>query len=385
LLGKGAEKCLPENKVYLLASGIYNAFFSPLRKVKGPILNSVSWLPWYRYWFSGHMHLHVLELHEKYGPAVRIGPSEVSFIDAKAWKDIYSIKRSKQIERDPNSFPSLTPHGSKYDLLTTKPSDHDRYRQILNTYFSERFVKSYEPIIQENAKIMILQLSAGCQGKESNSNHSGENITKWFQWLAFDIIGDVTWGRSFGCVTDRVSHPCLALSMDLVSMSSFIVFVSWWTALKNWLVRLSGVEAMFINLVRSKCTASTQIKQEKATLYSNIVKDGNPLTQLELDGNLTAIVIAGSETTGFALTATSYYLAKNPGCFQKAAAEVRSSFQTADEINDEALKKLPYLQAIIKEALRLTPAEPNGLARKVVVEHMEINEQYIPKDVSDAV
>ena len=329
------------------------------------------------------MHLHVFKLHEKYGPTVRIGPSEVSFIDSDAWKDIYSLKRSKQIERDPNSFPSLTPHGSKYDLLTTKPSDHDRYRQILNTYFSERSIKGYEPIIQENAKNLISQLSFDTQRENAKLDHPGENVTKWFQWLAFDIIGDVTWGKSFGCVTNRISHPCLALSMDLVSMSSLIVFVSWWTTLKNWLVRLSGVEDMFINLVRSKCTDCTHLKPDKATLYSKIVQDGNPLTTMELDGNLTAIVIAGSETTGFALTATSYYLAKNPRCFQKAAVELRSSFNTADEINDEALKKLPYLQAIIKEALRLTPAEPNGLARKVVVKHMEINEQYIPKDVSD--
>ncbi|EMR65630.1 putative cytochrome p450 protein [Eutypa lata UCREL1] len=324
------------------------------------------------------MHREVLGLHETYGPIVRIGPSEISFIDKAAWKDIYSLKRCRQIERDPTSFPSLTPNGSKFDLLTYSPTDHAKYRKILNPCFSEKATKEYEPTIHENIDKMIDKLSANVRKGDARTN-----VTKWFQWLTFDMVTDVCWGESFECVSKRESHPCLALSMDLVSFSSFIVFVAWWKGLKDFLVKLSGVEGLFIDLVRSKCDNNLKSTSKKASIYSNLHEAGDPLNQAELDGNLTAIVIAGSETTGFALTATSYYLAKNPECFRKAAAEVRFTFSSVEEINDDTLKKLPYLKATIDEALRMTPAEPNGLARKVVVDDgLDIAGQYIPKETA---
>ncbi|KAI0196448.1 cytochrome P450 [Astrocystis sublimbata] len=362
---------------YWIASAIYNRFFSQLRKIPGPFLNSVSWIPWYKYWFSGYMHRHVTRLHEEYGPVVRLGPTEISFIDGAAWKDIYSLKRCRQIERDPKSFPALTPNGARFDLLTYSPEGHAKYRKILNPSFSEKSTKEYEPTIQENTDNFIKKLSTKLEQKNVKIN-----LTQWLQWLTFDMVADVVFGTPFSCVSEEKSHPCLALSMDLVSASSFIVFVSWWTGLKNFLVKLSGVENLFINMVRTKCETNLSSKSTKASIFSNLTKAGDPLNQAEIDGNMTALVIAGSETTGFILTATSFYLATNPECFRKAAEEVRSAFSTAEEITDDEIRKLPYLRAATDEALRMTPAEPNGLARKVVIDGIDIANQYIPKETA---
>ncbi|TGJ85497.1 hypothetical protein E0Z10_g3257 [Xylaria hypoxylon] len=323
------------------------------------------------------MHRHVLRLHEEYGAVVRLGPSEVSFIDGAAWKDIYSLKRCRQIERDPKSFPALTPNGARFDLLTYSPPDHAKYRKILNPSFSEKATKEYEPTIHQDTDAFIEKLSAKLQSRDLKIN-----LTQWLQWLTFDIVAHVVFGEPFDCVAEEHSHPCLALSMDLVSFSSFIVFVAWWTGLKNFLVKSSGVEGLFINMVRKKCEKNLSSKSKKASVFSNLTKAGDPLNQAEIDGNLTALVIAGSETTGFILTATSYYLATNPECFRKAADEIRSAFSSAEEINDEDIRKLPYLRAAVDEALRMTPAEPNGLARKVVVDGIDIANQYIPKNTA---
>ncbi|KAI0187289.1 cytochrome P450 [Xylaria flabelliformis] len=355
---------------YLVATTIYNKFFHPLRNVPGPFWCAVSWLPWYKYWFSGYMHKHMQRLHETYGPVVRLGPSEVSFIDPAAWKDIYSLKRCREIERCPKSFPALTPNGARFDLLTVSTNDHAKYRRILNPYFSEKSTKEYEPTIHQNTDRFVSRLSA---------QQSKVNITQWLQWLTFDMVADVVWGEPFSCVSEGKSHPCLALSMDLVSFSSFIVFVAWWTDLKNFLIKLSGVEGMFVNMVRSMCAANLSTKSSKASIFSKLTQDGGPLNQPELDGNLSAIVIAGSETTGFILTATSYYLARNPEWHKKVAAEIREAFPTAADINDDTLRKLPLLRATMDEVLRLTPAEPNGLARRAVVDGVDIAGFYIPK------
>jgi len=323
------------------------------------------------------MHHEVLKLHEKYGPVVRLGPSEISFIDAAAWKDIYSLKRYKEIERCHKSFPAITPNDAQFDLLTPSASDHAKYRKILNPSFSDKTTKEYEPAVHQNANNMISKLLTGLRNGSSRIN-----ITKWFQWLTFDIVGDVIWGDPFDCIKEERNHPCLALSMDLVSLASLIVLVAWWTSLKVFLIKLAGIEAKFVNMVRSKCEMNRDSKSEKANIFSNLTKEGGLLNEPELDGNLSGLVVAGSETTGFTLTSTSFCLANNPECFRKVADEVRSAFTSEEEINDDTLKKLPYLRATIEEALRLNPAAPNGIVRRVVSEGIGIRGYFIPKGAS---
>lgn len=322
------------------------------------------------------MHHEILRLHETYGPIIRLGPSEVSFVDAEAWKDIYSLKRSKQIQRCHKGFPAVTPYDSKYDLISPIASDHAKYRKILNPSFSDKATKDYEPAIQRNATELMSKFSASLY-----NDNPKVNITKWFQWLTFDNIGDVVWGDSFNCVKEERSHPCLALSLDLVTQASFVVLVAWWTSLKIFLIQLAGIEAKFVSMVRSKCKQNLETKSERASVFSNLMKDGNHLSQFELDGNLMALVPAGSETVGFAITTTTFYLAKDPEYFRRAAAEVRSAFTSEEEINDDALKKLPFLRAAISEAIRVTPTAPNSFVRRVICDGIDIRGHYIPRGV----
>lgn len=326
------------------------------------------------------MHHSVLSLHEKYGPVVRLGPSELSFIDAAAWKDIYGLARQKEIERCHASFPALTPNDGKFDLLTSHRIEHAKYRKMLNPSFSEKSVAGYEPALMRNADNFISKLKAAAKVSDRI------NITKWFQWVAFDIVGDVVWGTPFDCIDEERNHPCLALSMDLVALASLVVLVARFNSLKIFLIKLVGVEGKFVDMVRSKCTVNRESKGEKSDaemgdVFSNLTKDGDVMSQIELDGNLTALVVAGSETTGFTMTATSFYLAKNPEWFHKVAEEVRSSFAAEEDITGDALKKLPILKACIEEALRMSPAAPNGLAREVVSDGLDIQGHFVPKGV----
>lgn len=50
-----------------------------------------------------------MELHEKYGPVVRVAPDELSYVTEGAWKTIYG-QRSVEMAKDPN-FSLLTPSG----------------------------------------------------------------------------------------------------------------------------------------------------------------------------------------------------------------------------------------------------------------------------------
>ena len=74
---------------------------------------------------------------------------------------------------------------------------------------------------------------------------------------------------------------------------------------------------------------------------------------------------AGSETTATTLTGTVSYLISSYAAAATHAREVRGAFSSEDAITLEELEKLPYLNAVIEEDLRLCPPVPTILPRLV--------------------
>ena len=99
-----------------------------------------------------------------------------------------------------------------------------------------------------------------------------------------------------------------------------------------------------------------------------------------------SMAFAGSETTAISLAAVFYYLLKNPAYFQKLVAEIDEAVRNGDIEDRESCivtwtesQKLPYLDACIKEALRMHPAAGLLLERIVPRSGITIcNNQFIP-------
>lgn len=77
---------------------------------------------------------------------------------------------------------------------------------------------------------------------------------------------------------------------------------------------------------------------------------------------------AGSDTTAITLSGIFYHLLKNPASFQRLRKEIDDAAATgkiSDPIAFKETQELSYLQAVIKEGLRLHPAVGLPLARVV--------------------
>ncbi len=72
------------------------------------------------------------------------------------------------------------------------------------------------------------------------------------------------------------------------------------------------------------------------------------------------MVLAGYETTGNALGFALYLLAAHPAQQQKLVEEVRK-FGPDRQPNYESLQELPFVEACLKEALRLYPPAPTHI------------------------
>ena len=77
---------------YLAGVLIYRLFFAPLSKIPGPKLTAATSL-WVMYHeFKGDRTVEIDRLHSKYGPVVRVSPTEVSFNNYDGLREIYGIK-----------------------------------------------------------------------------------------------------------------------------------------------------------------------------------------------------------------------------------------------------------------------------------------------------
>jgi cytochrome P450 len=93
-----------------------------------------------------------------------------------------------------------------------------------------------------------------------------------------------------------------------------------------------------------------------------------PMNALAEDSRL--IIVAGSDTTAATLTCAFYHLAKNPAVYKKLQRCVDTVFPGGDkEFNyTTAASSLPFLEGVINETMRLTPAVPAGLMRTTPLE-----------------
>ena len=86
-------------------------------------------------------------------------------------------------------------------------------------------------------------------------------------------------------------------------------------------------------------------------------EDDSPLSKRELRDHLITLLLAGYDTTAVSLAWAFRMIYSHPDALEKIRAELRDAFPSG-EIDADGLEKLSYLDAAIKESLRLHPIVP---------------------------
>jgi len=111
------------------------------------------------------------------------------------------------------------------------------------------------------------------------------------------------------------------------------------------------------------------------------LSDPQKMSTRDIIVHLSTNVFAGSDTTAIALRAIIYFLIKNPATMQRLVSEIDAA-DRAGKLSDpisykEASTHLPYLDAVIKEAMRLHPSVGLLLERHVPPEGATICGRHI--------
>lgn len=193
----------------------YNLFFSPLAQFPGPKLWAFTRIPYQWHIMRGHSHRTMLALHDKLGPVIRVGPDELSFNRAQAFQDIYRARPGRpQYAKDPKFYGSSlnAVRGSIVGALDDKT--HSRHRRLWANAFSERALRDHEGTIIHYADMLVDRLRAITA--KGDLQREKVDMKEWFNFIAFDVTGDLLFAETFDCLKDSKLHPWIALIFAFV-------------------------------------------------------------------------------------------------------------------------------------------------------------------------
>ncbi|ROV94286.1 hypothetical protein VMCG_08645 [Cytospora schulzeri] len=353
---------------YVIASIIYNLFLSPLSKIPGPKLWAISQFPYSYLMVSGEGHKRMQKLHEKYGDVVRVAPNQVAFLDPRAWKETMGHRRARQLEngKDP-VFYALAKRGL---IGPISAEEHGRQRRILSHGFSSQALMEQQPLIQQYVDLLMQRLRENCQ-----DGTRALDITKWYNWTTFDIIGDLAFGDPFGCLSESNYHPWVSMIFQSIKQGVRLIALrrSFPSVDRFVQTHLLGILAakrqQHQQLVRSKVTKRMSLEEYRPdfmhAMLGKYAEGKEKLSMGQILANASLLIIAGSETTATALSGATYLLCANPDTLAKLTEEVRSVFSSEDEITLLSMQKLKYMLAVLDESLRMFPPVPVSLPRAV--------------------
>ncbi|KAL3300186.1 Cytochrome P450 [Colletotrichum asianum] len=334
---------------------IYNVFLHPLAAFPGP------------FWARASL-VRPRQTTALLRPVVRISPNELSFASVQSWKDIYGHAVGGKQTMTKSEFYDM--YGSGFESLCVgserDPKKHSQMKKNLSASFSTKALAQQESIVHSVIDGFIGRL-------ESNgTSEKGLDMTKWFEMVAFDILGEMAFGESFHCIETRKSH----FWSDMIVEHLFFV-----TVLDN-LRRYPILDALGRRLLPRLTAASKRIWE--ARLFDKCIGEGEEwgsiprgddsscvnfgvsLQGFQLDEHIQADngrSIAGGETVATFLAAVTFFLLKNPATYLKLQHEIRSNYSSLNEITAMSAQQLPYLQAVISEGLRMYPPGSQGFPR----------------------
>ncbi|KAL1959369.1 hypothetical protein VTO42DRAFT_2172 [Malbranchea cinnamomea] len=340
---------------------IYNVFLHSLRRYPGPKLWAATRLPWCWHQYHGRLPGRIADLHVKYGPIVRVAPNEISYTTDTAWKTIYG-QRPVEMSKDP-IFSIRNPSGVP-NILNADREGHSRQRRLLSHAFSEKALREQESILLYHINKLLQNLSTACTA-------GPVNLTEWFNFTTYDIIGDLSFGEGFGCL-DRGDYDDFVRSVRRGTkelMFQQILAYYKLSPLYKFLVPKSIAGSRLRNLQRTAATVERRIKRDtnrKDFLQYILAADEiKGMSKAEIHSNAFSLVIAGSESTASALTGTIFLLRTHPDVYQRLVREIRSTYESEDEIRLANVHELEYLEAVTMESLRMYPPVPIALPRQV--------------------
>jgi cytochrome P450 len=376
---------------YQILKALYNISpLHPLSKVPGPKWAAMSYLPefYYDVVLKGRYTHTIKQMHDKYGPIVRINPNETHCNDVVFADEIYAVggrKRDKPVHQV-NSSISIAASG-----FATRDHDMHRTRRVpVAKFFSHSMVDKLERDIHPFVDKLCTKILA-------ESGKQPIDITAAYSCFTADMIFDYCFGKPLGLLDQNGWHPNFRQATLAALKPGFVLrffpFLAGFFDLAELIVDyLPEDTALFVRTLRvtipnhlskTKADLDNGVHFTRPTVFGSLLDSDlseKEKTKERLVGEAYAVVGAGTETTSWALGVITYHLLDKPELLEKLRTELLNHIPDSDKLPSwAALEKLPYLGAVIMEGLRLSYGVSGRTAREPVGEDLHYEGEFNKK------
>ncbi|KAH9862935.1 hypothetical protein J1614_010748 [Plenodomus biglobosus] len=297
--------------------------------------------------------------------SVRIAPNELSFASVQALQDIYGHATKGKKPFLKGAFHVQA--GEKYLNLVSErdPTAHANKKRLFTNAFSTKALSAQQDITKRYINLFLNYIE-----KNGGQSSLGVNLTQIYYWLTFDVIGDLSFGESFHALEDGKTSYWVDLLSDAMHLALFHHVTQRLPIAKLAVPFIMPRDAPAKLKVHKQLSREKMLKRvamqdsiDREDFFSSILRKNADMPEQELINHAEILIIAGSETTANLLCGLTYHLLKNPKKLARLCDEVRSAFGTLVEITWDSTNDLPYLTAVIKEALRVFSPAPFGAQR----------------------
>ena len=336
------------------------------------------------------------------GKIVRYGPHRYSISSPSAQKIIYG--HGAKFQKSSWYKTWSNPHPDEWSLFADQDMKrHSENRRQYQSAYAMSSLVGYEPYVDECTDLFSQRLEEGADaGKFVDMGH-------WFQCYAFDVIGLITYSKRLGFLdSGNDINGVMAALEDHLQYATLVGIYSWLHpylfAVRNWLAGSVGVGRAYVMKFTQERIVQHQTPEQKPFLadqqedsetqkpavdfltkfFAKNAQDPEAFSMYHLAMGCVSNMVAGSDTTALSLSAVLYHLLKNPHTFNTLRQEIDSQKEEGNHsqhITFKASQDMPYLQAVLKEALRIHPAAGLPLERVVPPGGANICDRFFPEGV----
>lgn len=232
-------------------------------------------------------------------------------------------------------------------LLTIDGAYHKQQRRLVMPAFHRQRVENYAEIMISDALDMLHRWQPGQQ----------VDLASELQWLTLRIVAKALFNVDLGAENSELSRAFIATA-DYLNKANFIDFGNLdlpFTAYGKFKRGKAVLDATVYRIIQGHRLAAHDSGDMLSMLFKAKDEDGSSLTDQQIHDETLTFLAAGHATTANALTWTFYLLSQHPEACQKLLDEVWGVVGVDRPPLAADLERMPYLEWVVKESLRLYP------------------------------